>query len=435
MNRRSLLLGLIFALSLVTRLALMPDSAVPTPGSDEDEYDSYALNMAQGRGYRGPSPAYSDRDHLTSWRMPGTSLLFAAIYSIAGHRPLLAALANTALSGATAVTLVFIAERIYGYAVGLITGFVYALWPHAVYLSTMLSSEPLYVFLLMLFVLQVFRLATSVNATNIVLAGLLLGGALYVRPHVFILPFVVLWIVVAFWPNLKLVSAVSMLLVVAAVMFIPWIVRNAYVQGAFVPFTTQGGEALLLGANRIVATEPKYYGFALGDARLIPEYKHEFDGLNEVQRSARALELYKEWMLNNPDKWWYLLHSKFRRFWTPFLQQPSLANRLIMLFSWGPVLLAFVAPFGHSFLRFLSHRDPRIIVHFVVLSTLLNSLIFSALPRYRFPIEGLCIVFAAAAVVGCVRVIIRRGRQGLRAAAKEFLAPQLVENPAKATHG
>jgi hypothetical protein len=210
-----------------------------------------------------------------------------------------------------------------------------------------------------------------------------------------------------FWGDKTKIAAACGMFIVAGLMLLPWVVRNYQVHGAFVPFTTQGGEALLLGANSIVATDPQYYGYALGDARLIPEYKHEFDGLNEVQRSDRALELYKQWMKENPDKWWYLLHSRFRRFWTPLLQQSDLSNRLIMLLSWGPVLVAFIAPFTTTLIRFLRRRDPRLMVHCAILSTLLTSLVFSAIPRYRFPIEGLCLIFASAAAVGLVSSIGR----------------------------
>lgn len=58
----------------------------PAFGSDQYEYDNYAWNVAQGRGYRGISPDVTDLDHLTAYRPPGTSLTWAALYRIFGHR-------------------------------------------------------------------------------------------------------------------------------------------------------------------------------------------------------------------------------------------------------------------------------------------------------------------------------------------------------------
>jgi 4-amino-4-deoxy-L-arabinose transferase-like glycosyltransferase len=392
-----MLLGLIVALAVVVRAALMQGDPTPDPGSDGDEYDAYAWNLAQGRGYRGPSPAYSDREHLTSWRMPGPSLVFAAVYRVAGHRPAAAVAANILLSAATCVVLFYITRRFYSDPAGWLVAGAYALWPHAVPMSTTLGSEPLYVFLFMLFVLHSFTLAEHPTAKHIVLSGLLLGATLYARPHAFFVPFVAGWIVLVFWPNWRRIVAVSGLFAVVGLLFLPWVMRNYRLHERFVPFTTQGGEALLLGANRIVVTDPKFYGYAPGDARLIPEYEHEFDGLDEIQRSDRAMELYKQWMGENRDKWWFLIERKFRRFWSPFLAQPSLKNRLVMLLSWGPVLVLFVAPFLATLVRFLRTRDARLMVHAAILSTLLNSLVFSGLVRYRFPIEGLCLLFAVGA--------------------------------------
>jgi 4-amino-4-deoxy-L-arabinose transferase-like glycosyltransferase len=413
-------LTLIVLVAVAARVAVMPADPTPTRGSDEDEYDDYAWNLAQGRGYRGPSPAYSDREHLTSWRMPGPSIVFAAFYAIFGHYPVLAIGVNIVLSAATCVALYFLAHEFYPPPAGIAVAAIYAVWPHAIHVSVSISSEPLYVLLLTLFVLSTIAMARRFTATNVVLSGVLLGATLYARPHALLLPFVAFWIALVFWKSWGHVAAAATVFAVAGAMLLPWIVRNYKVHDSFVPFTTQAGEALLLGANRIVATDPKFYGYALGDARLIPEYKHQFDGLNEVDRSKRSLELYKEWMSSNRDKWWYLTHSKFRRFWTPFLQQPSTSARLVMLLSWGPVLLLFVPAFLMTFWRCLKSRDARLMVHFVILSTLLNSIIFSGLVRYRFPIEGLCILFAVGTVFAVYRAWQNRPDRFVRALIKEF---------------
>src|SRR5262249_16142769 len=57
-------------------------SAAPEANSDADEYDTYAWNLAEGNGYRGMSPDVADRNHLTAYRPPGTSLLMAGIYRV-----------------------------------------------------------------------------------------------------------------------------------------------------------------------------------------------------------------------------------------------------------------------------------------------------------------------------------------------------------------
>src|SRR5262245_9338579 len=78
----------------------------PASGSDGQEYDTYAWNVAQGRGYRGMSPDVADRDHLTAYRVPGTSLAWAGLYAIFGHRYDVIRVAHCA-AGAIAVWLGF----------------------------------------------------------------------------------------------------------------------------------------------------------------------------------------------------------------------------------------------------------------------------------------------------------------------------------------
>ncbi|MGD1018514.1 MAG: hypothetical protein ABSA12_04265 [Verrucomicrobiia bacterium] len=400
MRNRIVFLCSIFLLGVFARVAALPHDSAPRPGSDEDEYEAYAWNLAQGRGYRGPSPAYHDREHLTSWRMPGPSLMFAVVYKFVGRNPAAAAYTNIFISAATCIPLFFIGCALYGEIAGRISSFVYALWPNAMFLSTHLLSEPLYVFLLTLYVAQTFALARKPGVGNIAVNGLLLGALMYARPHVFLLPFLFIWIVLVFWPHWRTMLACLSVFVVAALMLTPWVVRNYRVHGVFVPFTTQAGSALVDANNRIVATQPEYYGFALSWERSIPEYKDLYSSVtNEVQLSALGITLYKQWMRQHPDKWWYLTESKFRRFWTPFLQQRNKFNRLVMLFSWGPVLILFPIPFLASFWSGLRNHDPHVMVHFAILSTLANSLFFGGIARYRFPIEGFCIVFAAGAAL------------------------------------
>src|SRR5947209_319419 len=75
--------GLLLRLGLAIKLGL---NEPPKPGSDALEMDTYAWNLAQGRGYRGLSPDVTDQDHLTAYRVPGTSVSWAVLYRLFGHR-------------------------------------------------------------------------------------------------------------------------------------------------------------------------------------------------------------------------------------------------------------------------------------------------------------------------------------------------------------
>ena len=77
-----LVLMVLLALGLASRFAITIHAgwtAPPRPGSDASEYDSFAWNLAQGRGYSGISPDVNGPDgqplvHPTAYRSPGTSV-------------------------------------------------------------------------------------------------------------------------------------------------------------------------------------------------------------------------------------------------------------------------------------------------------------------------------------------------------------------------
>ena len=62
------------AIRIAAIVALFGLSTAPEIGSDDEEYDAYAWNVSQGRGYRGPSIGVVDQDHLTAYRPPVPSL-------------------------------------------------------------------------------------------------------------------------------------------------------------------------------------------------------------------------------------------------------------------------------------------------------------------------------------------------------------------------
>src|SRR4029450_3995864 len=125
----------------------------------------------------------------------------------------------------------------------------------------------------------------------------------------------------------------------AVLTLVPWTIRNYLVFGALVPLSTQGRSALLQGNNRIVATDPRYYGYSVWDSS-ISEYREAIKKPNdELERDRVAGRLAQQWLKDNSDKWAYLVQAKLRRAFTPFLDPKSpVLYRVGMLLSWGPIL-------------------------------------------------------------------------------------------------
>jgi hypothetical protein len=142
----------------------------------------------------------------------------------------------------------------------------------------------------------------------------------------------------------------------------------------------------------------------------LPEYRAQITAPNnEVIRDHVETQLAIQWTRNHPEKWWYLVESKFRRSLTPFLQPRSpMLYRVSMLMSWGPVLVLFALGFFPIAIYFMRTNNPGWILHLGVLHFVFTALIFYGASRFRFPVEGLCIILACATLVWLCELISRR---------------------------
>ncbi len=394
----------IFVVALVLRLAFLAVQGINRPlaaGSDELEYDTYAWNMAQGHGYRGMSPDVTDQDHLTAYRPPGPSLVYAAVYLVAGHRIAVVRVVNCVLAALGCLLIIVLGRLCFDETTALAAAAIWAVWPVSIFLSGTLLSEQLALVALLSLVIAGVRFAERPSVRLALLAGVLLGLNLLVHPsRIFLFPLLALWAVVQFWRSWRTLALVALVPLVAALVLAPWIVRNERVFGAFIPFSSSGGSVLLQGNNRIVATDPEYLGYNIWDTD-IPEYRDALRAPNnELERDKVAKRFAVEWISTHRDRWIPMAIAKLRRGWTPFLQEhTALPQRLSMLLAWGPILLAALIGFVPWLIRFLRLRHPGSLLHAMILHMAALNVVFFGLARYRYVVEPYCILIAVATVI------------------------------------
>jgi len=390
----------------------------PRPGSDCSEYDSYAWNLAQGRGYSGISPDVKKSDgqlleHPTAHISPGTSVLWAGLYLTFGHRYSIVRITHCVLDTLTILLIFGIGRRCFDDKVALLAAAIYAVWPTALLYSSQLISEPLFTFLFCCSILVSLEFAEHPSWPRAIAAGALLGLAMLTRGSaVLMVALVVPWSIWQFRRTPRLAVRGLAISFVALVMLVPWTIRNYWIFHAFIPFQTEGGDVLLGSYNRVVASDPLYYGYYIWPTSL-PEYREQIIAPNnELIRNHVETQLAIDWIRNHPETWWYLAESRFRRSLTPFLQpQDPKLYRVGMLVSWGPILVLFALGFFPSAVYFLRANNPGWILHLGVLQFVLTSIIFFGSSRYRFPVEGLCIILASATLVWTCEQIRKRFRR------------------------
>ena len=281
--------------------------------------------------------------------------------------------------------------------------------------SSQLGSEPLYAFLFCCFLLVSLRFAEHPSWPRSIAAGVLLGLALLTRGNaVLMVALLVPWSVWQFRKTPRLMVRGLAISFVALVVLTPWTLRNYSVFHAFIPFETGGGDVALGSYNRIVASNPLYYGYWVYPTSELPEYRAQITAPNnEVVRDHVETQLAMQWARRHPEKWWYLAESRFRRSWTPFLQPSSpRIFRVGMMVSWGPVLILFALGFFPTAIYFLRTNHPGWVLHLGVLHFAFTALIFWGSSRFRYPVEGLCILIASATFVWiCERIGGRIRRQ------------------------
>jgi 4-amino-4-deoxy-L-arabinose transferase-like glycosyltransferase len=384
------------------------------PKSDEYEYDTYAWNVAQGRGYRGMSPDVADQDHLTAYRPPAPSLLMAGVYAAFGHRYDAVRVVHCLL-GASGILLVYgTGLRCFNRVIGLMAASAYAVYPTAIYYTTEMGSEALGIPLFLAAVLVCLVFAERPTWWRAGLAGVLLGLSLLARANfVLMLPFVGIWACWQFRHQWRVVAMGLAVPVLALATLTPWAVRNYLVFGKFIPFSTMGGSVLLQSNNNRMLTDPAYYGYPVWDTKISEEYREALQSANdEVERDRRAKELAVQWLKDHPEHWWFLARSKTERAWTPLLHEESpMRFRVVMFLSWGPVLVLFALAFFPTLVTFLRRGNAGWLIHLAILQYALSVLITSGFSRYRSPIEPYCLILAAAALVFAwkgVRALIKR---------------------------
>jgi 4-amino-4-deoxy-L-arabinose transferase-like glycosyltransferase len=397
---------LLVTLAIGIRVAVIASvtglSVPPEPGSDDAEYDSYAWNVAQGRGYRGPSVGVSDPDHLTAYRPPVPSLYYAAVYTVFGHSYAAARIANAVVGGLTVLLVGWIGRRCFDVRIGRLAAVVFALAPTGMYFGLGIVSEALSAFLVVLVVWCSLGVLGRNGLLWAVATGLSFGLLLLSKPgFLFVLPLLPFWAWAICGRRLDAWVRIAAIPVTMGVVLLPWVIRNLLVMGALIPFGTGGGQLLLSTSNRIVVGDPELYGYSAMD-HYLPEYRAAlFAADDELRRDAIARDFAVDWLKANPDKWFYLVRTRFVRFWEPWLHREPMRLLERGVEVYGAVLLVLmVGALPGVTLRFWRADRPALIIHAMLVGNTIMAMIFHGQPRYRFIIESLQILLASAGIVG-----------------------------------
>lgn len=177
-------------------------------------------------------------------RVPGYIVFLAALRLLFGPSPLAPVIVQIVLDGLTCVLIARLGERLRP-GLGMPAGLLAALAPTMIVHSALVLSDSLFLLPFVLFLDASVRAVREPSWRAAALVGLWLGLATLVRPVTFYL-IAVMPLVLAALPNplLRRVAMAASVLVVSALVLIPWLARNDRVAGHWELASQTGVHAL-----------------------------------------------------------------------------------------------------------------------------------------------------------------------------------------------
>lgn len=265
---------------------------------DAEFYYHAALQLADGHGYVRIEDDNGARQNLPTAQHPPVFAYLLSIPARLGLRSLFSLEVVSSVIGAVGVAAIGVLGRKVGGsdATGLVAASLAAGYPMLFQPASLLFSEPLFILFVTLILLLAYRLLTPSRVGWWWLLGALIGIASLTRAEGALLVPLLAWPLA--WrlagPFRARIVPLMAATLAAAIVIIPWTVRNVNEFGTFVPISTNATLALA-GAN----CRDVYHGSAIGSWDLFCVYadarKTAASATTPIDAEHSEAERYRQW--------------------------------------------------------------------------------------------------------------------------------------------
>ncbi|CAN5337165.1 hypothetical protein BH09PSE4_BH09PSE4_10970 [soil metagenome] len=293
--------GVLFALAITLRIAVATCFAGRTPAGDALAYIEIAHGMLQGEGIRFHDPFIGST--LRALYPPLYPIVLAGWTSLWGPTVQSLLGLNTLIDGATAYLLYRLGAKFGRAGSGRAAAWAYILWPSVLLSAPLAQKEGLCTLLILSLALAWCRAIEPDRGSRWhipAVIGLLTGLLALTQPGEAPLGLLFGLVLIPVASLRRVMAAGLRALPFAALVMLPWWVRNALVLGAFVPLTSAGQVSLWIGNN------PD----STGNWEPTPP---ELRGLPELQYARAAGGLAMAWIAVHPGDFLRLTATKFVR--------------------------------------------------------------------------------------------------------------------------
>lgn len=383
------------ALVLVYVLATRPNDLT----GDQLVYHEQAVFFTEGKLWWTSSPF--GIPHASPWKAPLYGAWVGGLYELLGVSTTRVLIVQSLLAAVTVGLAWGLARRLFGPRAAVASAFLVAAFPLVWEWFGLLYTEALAIpLVLLMFLLFLGKQPTTRLAVTL---GVVMGVSLLLRPSSF---FVIAAVAVA-WAlavGLRRGMALTAICVgVAALVVLPWTVRNYVVADGFVPISLQ--DTAVYGTFNDVSASDPIYPYAWRP--IIPEAEAILGGppLEDSELRSELISIATDHIAEHPTS---IVEAFFwnglSRYWD--IRRPGRAmdevpfeGRSEAVTATGLVVYYVLLPF--AIFGLWRHRARRELILPIIALALAASIVFTTASgtRYRAPLEPLIAILAVAAFV------------------------------------
>lgn len=367
---------------------------------------------------------YSDRSGPSAHVVPLYPLLLGAVYWLFGWNTETGRIVQELLSSAaTAAGIAMLPTVARATGLSIVAGWGAAVALAVLPLNLWIESsgsweQPYAAVLLLLSVILFCRLSDEhwAHRRTVMASGAIMGVAALLCPA--ILPGLGFMALVAFLQNRRtphIVGSVALLLSIAAMVVVPWVVRNYRVFDSFVPMRSNMGLELAIGNHD--GANGRTFGTSFDDPES-PMYEMHpltsrverlrLEQIGELRYMQEQREKALEWIAGHPAGFAWLTAQRFRLFWLPPRSLWAPASPGAGLKAAVAVSTALLAFAGLLWMVVRRQRYAWILVSAVIGPSVLY-VITHVDPRHRYVVFGLTTLVAADTLHRLSRLVLSGG--------------------------